>query len=67
MVAALIALWVGFAAGFVLAAILRGGSCEEARPAVVAAKRTSFEVSRVHLGERKATSRNASAPAETVE
>jgi hypothetical protein len=67
MVVALISLWVGFAAGFVLAAILRGGSREEAHLPVVAAKRTPFEVSRMRLGERKATSRNALASVEAVE
>jgi hypothetical protein len=67
MVLALIALWVGFALGFVLAAVLRGGSRDEVRLPPVAPARTTFEVTHVRLEGRKATSRNTAKHLETVE
>jgi hypothetical protein len=67
MVLALISLWVGFFIGFVLAAVLRGGSRDDVRLPAVVPTRVAFEVNRVRLAGRKATSRNTSNHLETVE
>jgi len=67
MVLALVSLWVGFAIGFVLAAVLRGGSRDGVRLPAVAPTRATFEVFHVRLEGRKAVSRNTSAHLETVD
>ena len=71
MVVALVCLWVGFAIGFVTAAVLRGGSRDEERLPVAAPARKAFKVSRVHPQGMKAgnktASRNALEHIETVD
>jgi hypothetical protein len=67
MVLAVVSLWVGFAIGFVLAAVLRGGSRDEVRPSEVAPPRPMFEVTHARLEGRKPTSRNTAKHLETVE
>jgi hypothetical protein len=67
MVLALVALWVGFALGFVLAAVLRGGGRDEVHPPPAAPARATFDVSHVRVERRQAASRNTSEHFETVE
>ena len=67
MVLVVVSLWVGFAIGFVLAAVLRGGSRDEVRLPAVAPARGTFEVTHVRIEGRKPTSRNAAKHLETVE
>jgi len=66
MLVALICLWVGFAIGFVTAAVLWVGNRDEGRLPAATPTRTTFEVSHVRAGATKAASRNATAHAETV-
>lgn len=67
MVLALVCLWIGFALGFIVAAVLRGGSRGEEERAVVAATPTTFAVSHVPSKKGKAAARNTAAHVETVE
>jgi hypothetical protein len=67
MLLTLVALWIGFALGFVLAAVLRGGSRADARLPPAAPARATFDVSHVRIEGRRVASRNTSEHAETVE
>ena len=60
MVVALVCLWIGFAIGFVTAAVLWVGSRDEGRLSVAAPARNAFKVSRVRPEGMKAGNKTAS-------